>query len=134
MQVRDRPADEHWALKRLEGDFTGREKGRRCSLDRISKVYLDWHQKSKLKIKCHLYLSDSHHQTIKKIVTWGLKSQKFYVFFTCNPMILWSHALVVCALKIGDRGSWLYWPPFFKPLSPLTPFFDSVSHQWPLLR
>ena len=91
MQVRDEHADEHQALKRLGGDFTGREKGRRCSLDRISKVYLDRHQKSKLKIKFHLYLSDSHHQKIKKIVTWGLKSQKFCVFFTCYPM-------VVCAL------------------------------------
>ena len=39
---------------RLGGDFTGREKGWRCSLDRISKVYLDRHQKSKLKIKFHL--------------------------------------------------------------------------------
>ena len=86
MQVCDRHTDEQWALKRLGGNFTGREKGRRCSLDRISKVYLDRHQKIKLKIKFHLYFSDSHHQKIKKIVTWGLKSQKFYVFFTCNPM------------------------------------------------
>ena len=62
MQVRDRHADEHWALKRLGGDFTGREKGWRCLLDRISKVYLDRHQKSKLKMKFHLYLCDSHHQ------------------------------------------------------------------------
>ena len=86
MQARDRQADEHWALKRLGGDFTSWEKGRRCSLDRISKVYLDRHQKRKLKIKFHLYFSNSHQQKIKKIVTWGLKSQKFYVFFTCNPM------------------------------------------------
>ena len=49
MQVRDRYADEHWALKRLGGDFTGREKGWRCSLDRISKVYFDRHQKANLK-------------------------------------------------------------------------------------
>ena len=86
MQVRDRHANEHWALKRLGGDFTGQVKGRRCSLDRISKVYLDRHQKIKLKIKFHLYFSDSYHQKIEKIVTWGLKSKKFYVFFTCNHM------------------------------------------------
>ena len=98
MQVRDRHADEHWALRRLGGDFTGREKGRHCSLDHISKVFLDRHQKSKPEIKFHLYFTDSHHQKIKKIVTWGLNSQKFYVFFTCNP--IWSHSLVVCALLI----------------------------------
>ena len=86
LHFRDRPANEHTALKRLAGDFTGRKKGWRCSLDRISKVYLYRHQKMKLKIKFHLYSSDSYHQNIKKIVTWGLKSQKFYVDFTCNPM------------------------------------------------
>ena len=86
MQVRDRHANEHTALKRLGGNFTGRKKGWRCSLDRISKVYRYRHQKTKLKIKFHLYFSDSYHQKIKKIVTWGLKSQKFYVDFTCNPM------------------------------------------------
>ena len=83
-QVRDRRANEHWVLKRLGGDFTGRIKRWRSSLARISKVYLDRHQKRKLKIKFHLYLSDSKHQNIKKIVTWGLKSQKFQVCFTCN--------------------------------------------------
>ena len=86
MQIRDRHANEHTALKRLGGDFTGRKKGRRCSLDRISKVYLYRHQKTKLKIKFHLYLSVSYYQKIKKIVTWGYKSQKFYVYFACNPM------------------------------------------------
>ena len=86
MQVRDRHANEHTALKRLGGDFTDRRKGWRCSLDRISKVYRYRHQKTKLKIKFHLYIGDSCHQNIKKYVTWGLKSQKFYVFFPCNPM------------------------------------------------
>ena len=98
MQVCDRHANEHTALKRLGGDFTDRKKGWRCSLDRISKVYRYRHQKTKLKIKFHLYIGDSCHQNIKKYVTWGLKSQKFYVFFPCNPR-LWSHSLVVCALK-----------------------------------
>ena len=46
MQVRDRHANEHTALKRLGGNFTDR----------------------------------------KKYVTWGLKLQKFYVFFPCYPM------------------------------------------------
>ena len=32
MQVRDRHANEHTALKRLGGDFTDRRKGWRCSL------------------------------------------------------------------------------------------------------
>ena len=50
MQFRDGHANEHTALKRLGGDFTGRKKGRRCSLDRISKVYHYRHQKTKLKI------------------------------------------------------------------------------------
>ena len=86
MHVRDRHANEHTALKRLGGDFTGRKKGWRCSLDRISKVYRYRHQKTKLKIKFHLYFSDSYHQKIKKIVTWGWKTKKFYVDFTCNPM------------------------------------------------
>ena len=86
MQLCDRQANEHTALKRLAGDFTDRKKGWRCSLDRISKVYRYRHQKTKLKIKFHLYIGDSCHQNIKKYVTWGLKSQKFYVFFPCNPM------------------------------------------------
>ena len=86
MQFCDRHANEHTALKRLAGDFTDRKKGWRCSLDRISKVYRYRHQKTKLKIKFHLYIGDSFHQNIKKYVTWGLKSQKFYVFFQCNPM------------------------------------------------
>ena len=111
MQVGDRHADEHWALKRLGGNFTGREKGRRCSLDLISKVYLDRHQKSKLKIKFYLYLSNSNHQKIKKIVIWGLKLQKLYVFFTCNPM---EHSLVVCTLlthkKVANVIVWMtFW-------------------------
>ena len=86
MQVCDRHANEHTALKRLGGDFTDRKKGWRCSLDRISKVCRYRHQKTKLKIKFHLYIGDSCHQNIKKYVTWGLKSRKFYVFFPCNPM------------------------------------------------
>ena len=86
MQVRDKHANEHTALKRLGGDFTDRKKGWRCSLDRISKVYRYRHQKTKLRIKFNLYIGDSCHQKIKKFVTWGLKSQKFYVFFSCNPM------------------------------------------------
>ena len=56
------------------------------SIRSISKVYRYRHQKSKLKIKCHLYLGDSCHQNIKRYVTWGLKSQKCYVFFPCNHM------------------------------------------------
>ena len=56
MQVRDRHANEHTALKRLGGDFTDRKKEWRCSLDCISKVYRYRHQKSKFKIKFHLYL------------------------------------------------------------------------------
>ena len=80
MQVRDRRANEHTTLKRLGGDFTDRKKGWRCcSLDRISKVYRYRHQKTKLKIKFHLCLSDSCHQKNKKCVTWVLKSQKFYI-------------------------------------------------------
>ena len=86
MQVCDRHANEHTALKRLGGDFTDRKKGWRCSLDRISKVYRYRHQKTKLKIKFHLYIGDFCHQKIKKYVTWGLESQKFYVFFPRNAM------------------------------------------------
>ena len=88
MQVRDRHANEHTALKRLGGDFTDRRRGVALfiGMDRISKVYRYRHQKTKLKIKFHLYLGDSCHQKIKKYVTWGLESQKFYVFFPCNPM------------------------------------------------
>ena len=86
MQIRDRHANVHTALKLLGGDFTDRKKGWCCSLDRISKVYHYQHQKTKLEIKFHLYLSDSCHQKVKKYVTWGLKSQMFYVYFPCNPM------------------------------------------------
>ena len=86
MQVCDWQANKHTALKRLGCDFTDRKKGWRCSLDRISKVYRYRHQKTKLKIKFHLFIGDSCHQNIKKYVTWGLKLQKFYVFFPCNPM------------------------------------------------
>ena len=86
MQVRDRHANEHTALKWLRGDFTDRKKMWRCSLDHISKVYRYRHQKTKLKIKFYLYLSDSCHRKNKKYVTWGLKSQKFYVCFLRNPM------------------------------------------------
>ena len=81
MQVCDRSANENTAMKRLGGDFTGRKKGWCCSLDRILKVYRYRHPKTKLKIKFHLYLSDSCDQKIKKYVTWGLKLQKFYVYF-----------------------------------------------------
>ena len=45
----------------------------------VSQKFINYHyrhQKSKLKIKFHLYLSDSYHQNIKTRVTWGLKSQK----------------------------------------------------------
>ena len=86
MQIRDRHANEHTTLKWLGGDFTDRRKGWRCSLDRISKVYHYRHKKTKIKIKFHLYLSDSCHQKNKKYVTWGLKLQKFDVYFPCNPM------------------------------------------------
>ena len=86
IQICGRHANEHTALEWLGGKFTGRKRWR-CSLDGISKVYLDRHQKVKLKLKFHLsYLSDSYYQNIKKIVTWGLKSQKFYFNFPCNPM------------------------------------------------
>ena len=86
MPVCDWHANEHTALKWLGGDFTDRKKGWHCSQDRISKVYRYRHQKTKLRIKFNLYTGDSCHQKIKKYVTWGLKSQKFYVFFPCNPM------------------------------------------------
>ena len=78
--------NEYTALKRLGGDVTCRKEGWRCSLDRISKVYRYQHQKNKLKIKFHQYLNDSYYQKIKKHVTWGLKLQKFYLYFACNPM------------------------------------------------
>ena len=89
MHVRDRHENEHTALKWLGGQFTGPKKGWRCSMDCISKVYHYGHQnlkKTKLKIEIHLYLSDFYHQKIKKYVTLGLNSQKFYVGFLCNPM------------------------------------------------
>ena len=101
MQVCDRLGNEHTALKRLGGDFTDRKKGRRCSLDRISKVYCYRHRKTKLKIKFHLYLSDSCHQKIKKYVTWELKSQKVYIYFMCNPMEPFISA--VCPQYIDSR-------------------------------
>ena len=41
---------------------------------------------TKFKRKFHLHLSDSCHQKNKKYVTWGLKWQKFYVYFTRNQM------------------------------------------------
>ena len=49
MQVRDRNANEHTALKRLGGDIDRKKKkkGWRCSLDRFSKVYRYRHQKTK---------------------------------------------------------------------------------------
>ena len=56
MRVRARHANEH--SKRLEGVcffffffffFTGRKKGWRCSLDRISKIYCYRHQKTKVR-------------------------------------------------------------------------------------
>ena len=34
----------------------------------------------------YLFLKDFYHQNINKYVTWGLKSQKYYVGFPCNPM------------------------------------------------
>ena len=70
--------------KRLGGDFTGRKRGR--AVYWTIKVCRYRHQKTKLKIKFNLYLSDFYHQRINKHVTWRLKSQKFYVSFTCNPM------------------------------------------------
>ena len=52
MQVRDRYANEHTALKWFRGKFTGQKKGWLCSLDFISKVYhYYWHQKTKLKVQ-----------------------------------------------------------------------------------
>ena len=105
MQVRDRHANEHTALKRLGGDFTDRKKGWRCSLDRISKVYRYRHRKTKLKIKFHLYVGDSCHQNIKKYVTWGLKSQKFDVFFPCHPMEPFISGVRPC--RYPDKA----WPP-----------------------
>ena len=49
MQVRDRHADEHWALKRLGGDFTGQEKGRRVHWTVSQKLILIDIRKSTLK-------------------------------------------------------------------------------------
>ena len=78
MQVCDRHANEQTALKRLGSELPVEKGGGAVqSLDRISKVYLDQHQKRKLKLKFHLYLSDSYHQNIKKIVTRVWESQKF---------------------------------------------------------
>ena len=34
----------------------------------------------------HFYWRDSYDKKMKKIVTWGLKSQKFNIYFTCNPL------------------------------------------------
>ena len=81
MQVRDRHANEHTALKRLGGDFTDRKKGWRCLLDRISKVYRYRHQKTKLKLKFHLYLSDYCHQKNKKVCHMGVKIVKVLRLF-----------------------------------------------------
>ena len=97
MQVRDRHANEHTALKRLGGDFTDRKKGWRCSLDRISRVYRYRHRKIKLKVKF-----SCHQNIIKDVVTWGLKSQKFYAF---SRVI---HSLVVCALDYITKGHYFY--------------------------
>ena len=52
-----------------------------CSLDRISKVYRYRHQKTKLKIKFHLYLSDSCHQKIEKKSHMGVKIAKVLRLF-----------------------------------------------------
>ena len=76
MQVCDRHTNEHPALKRLGGQFTGPKKRWRCSMDRISKVYRNRHQKTKLKIKFYLYLSDFYHQKIKKVCHMGIKIAK----------------------------------------------------------
>lgn len=86
MQMRDRRANEYSVLKRWRGGCTGSNKWWRCLLARILKSKLDRHQKIKLKIKFHLYISDSWQQNIQNIVTWGLKSQKFKVGFTCISM------------------------------------------------
>ena len=116
MHVRDWHENEHTALKRLGGDFTDQKKGWRCSLDRISKVCCYQHQKTKLEIKFHLYIGDSCHQNIKKYVTWGLKSQKFYVFFLCNPMEPFISGVHPCAHPLlpeeepASRNA-LYIPP-----------------------
>ena len=89
IQICDDYVNQHTALKRLGREFTGLKRGWHCSLDCISKVYLDQHQKSKLKLKFHVHWRDSYYQNIKKIVTWGL-----------TGVILWSHSIVVCALII----------------------------------
>ena len=51
INICDRHANKHTALKRLGGEFTGRKRRWHCSLDSISKVYLDRHQKTKFKFK-----------------------------------------------------------------------------------
>ena len=75
--------------------FSRSKKGWRCSLDRISKVYLCRQQKSKLEIKFHLYLSDSHHhqkkKKKKKDCHMGVKTVKVLRFFF---HILWSHGVL----------------------------------------
>ena len=86
MQVCDRHVNEHTALKQLgRGKSTGQKKGWRCSLDRISKVYLDQHQKMQLELKFHLYVILII-KILKRLSQGVLKLQKFYVNFTRSTM------------------------------------------------
>ena len=50
-------------------------------MTRSEKSKLDRHQKIKFKIKFKLVITDSCHENVRKIVTRGLKSRLFIVYF-----------------------------------------------------
>ena len=82
------------------GEHARLEKWWRCSPACISKLYLDRHHQSKLKLKFNLCLSNFCHQNFQNIVTWGVELQSRNTIFVCISMeslisgvLPWAHGL-----------------------------------------
>ena len=68
------------------GEHARLEKWWRCSPACISKLYLDRHHQSKLKLKFNLCLSNFCQQNFQNIVTWGVELQSRNTIFACISM------------------------------------------------
>ena len=68
------------------GEHARLEKWWRCSSACISKLYLDRHHQSKLKLKFNLCLSNFCQQNFQNIVTWGVELQSRNTIFACISM------------------------------------------------
>ena len=78
------------------GEHARLEKWWRCSPACISKLYLDRHHQSKLKLKFNLCLSNFCQKNFQNIVTWGVELQSRNTIFACISM----ESLVVCSHKL----------------------------------